>query len=64
MLEDWPEELRSSLIKGGANAYLYFIRELGGYSNEDLSSVRGHRWVDLCSMVNPFVDSAKGGNSG
>src|SRR5277367_314991 len=70
VLEDsWPEELRSSHIslkeaekelKGGAKAYLYFVREFGGDSNEDLSSARGHQ-VDLCSMIDPSVDLTKKG---
>jgi hypothetical protein len=71
-LQDWPEEMGSSQIslkeaekeiKGGAKAYLYFVREFGGDSDEDLSSARGHR-VDLCSMMDPLVDSIeKGGSS-
>jgi len=72
VLEDWPEELRSSQIslaevekeiKGGAKAYLYFVREFEGGSDEDLSFVRGHR-VDLYSMANSSESlTKKGGNS-
>ena len=70
VLEDWPEELRSSQIsfaeaekelKGGAKAYLYFVREFEEDSNEDPSFIRGHQ-DDFCSMVNSNESLAK--NSG
>src|SRR5437762_9181797 len=72
VLEDWPEELRSIQIwlkkaekdiKGGAKAYLYFIREFEGDPDEEFGFTRGHQ-VDLCSMmVNPKSDSTKKGEN-
>src|SRR5271169_4372616 len=62
-MEDWPDELRSSLIslkeaqkiiKGGAKAYLYFIREHGEQGSdkgdsERLNSMEGNSIEDSCS---------------
>ena len=72
MLEDWPEELWSSQIspveaeremKGGAKAYLHFVRESEGDPDEESRFTRGHQ-VDLCSMANSVKSLAKnGGNS-
>ena len=68
ILEDWPEELQSKQIslaeaekeiKGGAKAYLYFIREFEEDLNEDSSFVRDLSNVDLCSMANSKESLAK-----
>jgi len=72
VLEDRLEELQSSQIsfaeakgemKGGAKAYLYFVREFEGDPKEESRFVRGRR-VDLCSRANPVKSLAKNeGNS-
>src|SRR5947207_898527 len=67
MLEDWPEDLRSSQIslqeaekelKSDAKVYLYLVKEFEGDSDEDFSSARDHQ-VDLCFVANPMMDLAK-----
>ena len=52
----------STGTRGNSDVNSGSISEFGGDSNEDLSSARGHR-VDLCSVVDPNVDSTKKGEN-